>query len=326
MLSLESSYAALRETAGVYSRGTDVIAIRGAERAELASKLMAKSIEFVSSNTCVDSLVLNADGSVAGTVLVIHTDDDYIVVVDADAAWIDSAREVAAEFDAELVSPGQRAIAVEGPRSWEVVDPFFGDEDIADLLLNEANEIDHDGVTGIIARVGTTAEFGYLLITDATNALDRIRTEAESVDGGEIDPAVLGRVRAETNFPVLPEQAADATVLEAGIAWLISMERDDEFVGSSVLEVAAPVRRTVAALIDGDCPAAGTDVFDGETKVGRVQVATERAGQETGLALLLLDDPYGVPGLELTVDGRTARTVSRPCIAPKSWATQIGVR
>lgn len=322
---LAAGYDALRSTAGVYRRGTAVVRIDGVDRSRLATRLLAKSIEFAPVDSCVDSLLLDEQGAPLGIAVALLRDEAIVLVVEADDAWHELAERTAAGLDAQLVRDERVCVAVEGPRSWEVVEPLVTDRGIADVLLGEVLVGELDGAEVLLARTGTTAEFGYLVIGDESIA-DRLAAAAEELGGGAVAPEVLGRVRVETNYPVLPQQLDGANVLEAGLGWFATLGREDEFVGSAITATPAPERRTVAAELDGDCPAVGAEVRDGERVIGRVLVATERAGRGTGLALLLLDDPYGVPGLELDVDGVAARTLARPTIAPASWDAQIGVR
>ncbi|NLT27026.1 MAG: aminomethyl transferase family protein [Microbacteriaceae bacterium] len=324
MLDLSTSYDALRTTAGTYRRGAAIARIEGVDRARLATRLLAKSIEFAPVDSCVDSLLLDDEGAPLGLALALLRDDVIVLVVDADEAWFALAERVAADFDAEVVRDERIAVAVEGPRAWQVVEPLVTDRGIADVLLGEVLDAELDGAAVLLARTGTTAEFGYLVV-GAEPIAAALAAAAADVDGGEIDPAVLDRVRVETNYPVLPAQLDGANLLEAGLGWFATLGREDEFVGAAVAETPAPERRTVAAELDGDCPAVGAEVRDGDRVIGRVLVATERAGRDAGLALLLLDDPYGVPGLELDVDGVAARTLARPTVSPASWDAQIGV-
>ena len=325
MLELSTSYDALRQTAGVYRRGTATVRIHGTDRVALATRLLAKSIEFAPIDSCVDSLLLDEHGAPLGLALALLRDDAIVLITEADDAWFALAQREASAFDVTIEQVAEVCVAVEGPLSWQVVEPIVTDRGIADVLLGEVLEAELAGESVLVARTGTTAEFGYVVV-GSESILAPLIAAAAAAGGGEIDPAVLDRVRVETNYPVLPQQLADVTVLEAGLGWFATLGREDEFVGAAIAELAAPERRAIAAEFDGDSPAAGTEVRDGERVIGRVLVATERAGRDTGLALLLVDDPFGVPGLELDVDGAPARTLARPTIAPASWDAQIGVR
>lgn len=325
MLDIIASYDAIRTAAGVYRRGTEIVRIVGTERMQLATRLLAKSIEFVAVDSCVDSLLLDEDGQTLGLTVALLRNDEILLVVEGDVAWFDLAERISADFDATVTRDKRIAIAIEGPKAWQIAAPLVIDREIADVLLGEVLDGAFEGSPVILARTGTTAEFGYLVIA-AEEALTPLVTATETIDGGEIDPAVLTRVRVETNYTVFPQQFAEVSLLEAGLGWFVTLEREDEFIGAAVIDTEVPTRRVIAAEIEGDCPEINTEVRDEDKIIGRVLVSTERAGREYGLALLLLDDPYGVPGLEVDIDGHTAFTRARPTIAPSSWDAQIGVK
>jgi aminomethyltransferase len=327
MLSIEESYSAIRSTAAVIDRPSRVVvSLAGPTRMEAVRQLLAKSTEFVNANTCVDSLLLSEAGEVIGSATAIIRDEEVLVVVDADQEWFELLTTLAAEHEVTVtLNPDRKALNVEGPLSWQVVEGLTGATPVEDVLLRECVTGTLDGREVLVARSGSTAEFGYLVVADA-DPTATLTAAAQGLGGGLVDLRVLTRVHVETNSPVLPDQVEGCTLLEAGLGWLASLDRDDSFIGDIVTSLSAPQRRLVAAYLDGDCPEAGTPVRDGDTVVGRVQVAAPTAGQAEGLALLLLDNPYGVPGLELSVGDRTARTVSRPTIAPVSWSSVIGAR
>lgn len=326
MLSIEDSYDAIRSTVGVIDvPGRTVIAISGPGRSEAVRRLLAVSTEFAAIDTCTDSLLLDESGRVAGFATALIGAGTTHLVVDAEPAWAEVLERTVAGLDTTAVSdPDLHALHIEGPRSWEVVGEYTVGTPVEDILLGETLSGRCGDEPVLIARTGSTAEYGYLVLFSGPEVRDRLEADARKLGGGLIDPGVLARIHAETNFPVLPQQIEDATVLETGIAWFASLDRDDEFVGDAIREVPAPHRRIVAARLDGEPPQLHAEVRDAGSTIGRVQVVAPRAGRPDSLVLLLLDDPFGVPGLDLEIEGRTARTLARPAISPRSWSEIIG--
>ena len=327
MLNQVSSYSAIRQLVGVYRRGDTVMCVRGSQRQAYVLWLLAKSVEFVGIDACADSVLLGAEGEVVGVAVAVLREDCIYLVVEATPAWHEAAAGAAERFDVTVETMAVGAVQVEGPLSWVVVQDVLKEDGIEDILLGECVDASFAGQPVCLARVGTTAEYGYLVVSDAVDVFDALVARAGAVGGGEIDPTVLTRLRVETNYPALPFQAVGCSLFESGMAWLATPTRTDEYAGVGGLDFSAPTRRTVAAYFAGaDCPAVGTPVTDDGAVVGHVLVSTPRAGQPDGLGLLLLDDPYGVPGLALEAAGTKAATVSRPTLTPKSWSQLIGSR
>ena len=333
MLDTTAGYHALRNTAGAYRRGTSVLSVTGPDRTAFVSHLCAKRTEFAQPGTVTESIALSDDGTVESLILVVVEDERILLVSDQvvtiDAAAIAHELELP-QVDVADVTAGFTAASVEGPQSWRAIQQLI-DDDISSVLLNELRSISVPGTTApaLLARVGTTAEYGYLILVEApsheTDALDLAVRLAGEAGGGEVDHHALHRAQAEVSHPLVPAQFDGLSLAEAGALWTLSADRDDDFRGRSVLVAARPDRRIVAVTAPGaDAPDVGAPVFAGETQVGRIQVSLARAGLPDGFALAVLDTPFHVPGLTLTSHGVELLTVSRPAVDLVSWAEPIG--
>jgi len=334
MLTMTDSYVALRRSAGYYVRDMQIAAVRGPARLKLVKWLLAKSIEFAEPGRVVESLLIDDQAVVRGTAIAVIDEDELLLLTEADedllATLTASAANLALSASDVEVSPVRDLVTlqVEGPLAWRAVEDALKGEHISSLLLNECRRYPSGGDLSRLIRIGTTAEFGYLVLVPVAT---RPRIEAEwearlaELGGGMIDPGCLDRVRAEVNHPVLPDQACGLSAFEAGIAWLVSLEREDPYRGAAALTLEESTRRVVAAFSSGaNFPAVGTEVVDGAVHVGVVQVSAPRCGRDDGFGLLLLDKPFDTPGLFFTAGGVGLRTVSRPAVEPESWIANMG--
>ncbi|KJC65430.1 hypothetical protein [Agreia bicolorata] len=333
MLDTTAGYHALRNTAGAHRRGASVLSVTGPDRGALVTYVCAKRTEFAQPGTVTESISLSSDGKVDALILVVIEDErtllvsDQILSVDTQAI---SAKLNLSQVSVTDVTAGFTAASVEGPQSWRAVGGL-AEDDISSVLLNELRSISVQGTEApaLLARVGTTAEYGYLILIEAPaseiDALDVAAGLAGEVGGGEVDQQALNRAQAEVSHPLVPAQFNGLSIAEAGALWTLSADRDDDFSGRSVLDDPPPGRRLIAVTAPGsDAPEAGAPVFAGETQVGRIQVSLARAGQDDGFALAVLDTPFHVPGLALNASGTELLTVSRPAVDLISWAEPIG--
>lgn len=326
-MSTSSEYFSLRRSAGVYARGTTIYSISGAGREALLAHVVARPTEFAQPGTVVDSLVLDDGGRATDFVLAIVDEDRALLVSECGDTAGDELRAAALALGvgdvAVDVLTGWGAVAVEGPRAWEVVRDLHAD-DIASLLLNEWQSVEIPGASvALLARTGTTAEYGYLVVADlAADALIGIlRAPWEGVGGALVGRDALLRARMEVSHPVVPEQFDDITTLEAGAGWAAGIGREDSFRGAG--HTVRSKRRLVA--VRSARPLGRGEVLEvGGLPVGRIHLAAAEIDGQTSYALALLDSPFDVPGLELTVGGDTVRTVSRPAVQPVSWTEPIG--
>nr|WP_154921473.1 aminomethyltransferase family protein [Microbacterium testaceum] len=326
-MSTSAEYFSLRRSAGAYARGTSIHSIGGAGREAVLSHVIARPTEFAQPGSVVDSLALDDAGRVMDFVLAVVDEDRTLVISENSTSAASGMNAVALALGIHDVTidalVGWGAIAVEGPRAWEVVRGLVTD-DIASLLLNEWQPVEIPGASfALLARTGTTAEYGYVVVADVPSdvLIDSLRSPLEDVGGALVGPPALQRARMEVNHPVVPDQFTGVTALEAGAGWAAGIGREDSYRGAGHAE--RPHRRLVA--IRSTRPLeSGRTVEAGGVTVGRVHLCAAEIDGETSYALALLDAPFDVPGLEVTVDGATARTVSRPAVQPVSWTEPIG--
>ncbi|MDR1449422.1 MAG: hypothetical protein LBI84_04355 [Propionibacteriaceae bacterium] len=326
------AYEAIRRTAAVYRRGVRFTEVTGAQRGELLTYALAKSTEYAQPGAAVESLALDEAGRPIDFVMVLFEEDRMVIVSETAAGLAAELPGLAAELGLADVSvsdlAGWAAVAAEGPKSWQVVADLI-DDDIAGLTLNQIRpSVLPDGLgSGWLARVGMTAEYGYLWIgpADAEAVLGLFAGRAEAVGGAPATPAALRRAALEVNQPLFPEMYEGLSLREAGAEWVAGAGRDDKFRGQPDDDPAPRSRGLVAVVSRGqDLPPAGAAVEAGGVKVGTVFLAAERVGQPDGFGLALLDAPFDVPGLDLEAAGTALRTVSRPAVDPLSWAEAIG--
>lgn len=327
IMSTSSEYFSLRRTAGAYARGTTIHSIGGAGRGALLSHVIARPTEFAPPGSVVDSLVLDDDGRVVDSLLAVLDEDRTLLISEHRTEAGEDLRAVALALGIRDVTvdalTGWGVLAVEGPRSWEVVGGLAAD-DIATLLLNEWQPIEIPGSSvALLARTGTTAEYGYVVVADVGPGvlMDVLRPRLAQVGGAFVGPEALLRARIEVNHPVVPDQFDGITVLEAGAGWAAGVGREDPYRGAG--HAVPPERRLVAVRATRSLER-GSAVEAGGVTVGRIHLCAADIDGEGGYALALLDTPFDVPGLELTADGRTIRTVSRPAVQPVSWTETIG--
>jgi len=321
-MSTSSEYVALRRSAGFYDRARLIVAVSGAGTGALLSHALARSTEFLQPGSVADSLVLDDEGRVIDIVLAIVDESRTLLLSSAESDLVAELTAVAASLtlaDVRIQAlTGWSALAVEGPLSWRAVQHFI-DDDIAGLVLNEWRPVTRDALPGgLLARTGTTAEYGYVVVTptDPEAVIALLDPADLSVVGAE----ALLRARMEVNHPVL-EQFTGMSVVDAGAGWAAGIEREDTFRGGDRL--GGTGQRLVAIRFEGELTD-GTDLAADGEHIGHVHLVAPSTGDEEGFALATLRSPFDVPGLELDANGVAVRTVSRPAVRPLSWVEPIG--
>lgn len=330
-------YATLRTAVGAHRVTAPLVRLTGDDRLTFLDGFLAKSADYVEPDSVREVLALNADGKPFAILLHFEIGEESWLLPRT-AVTADELGAYLGRFDAsagvtvEISPEGWGATAFEGPVAWSVAAGFV-DFDISGLTLHAVTEstLDVPGATAHLARVGTTGEYGYLLLSDAPQAAHEAVLAAVADKGGaEIGEEGLARVQAEAGMGVYGTGFGELGVGEADLAWMIDWSRIGEFHGSGELTAPTGSEARLTALVApvGSRFAAGTPVTAAGQEVGTVLHQAPAANPEEELVLALLDTPFWVPGLELTAadragDERPVRTATLPRVIARSLTVKI---
>ncbi|MFG2429024.1 aminomethyl transferase family protein [Streptomyces sp. NPDC048590] len=331
-------YATLRTTAGAYRITAPLVRITGDERIALLDQFLAKSGEFVDPDTVREALALNTDGSPFAVLLHFEIGDEAWLlprtpVTEDQLTGYLAALDIPEGVTVETAPEGWGATAFEGPNAWSAAARFV-DFDISGLTLHgvtEASVAEAPAALAHLARVGTTGEYGYLLLSNEPDAaFAAVLAAVGELGGAEVGPEGLARVQAEAGLGGYATGFAGLAVDEADLAWMVDWSRIGDFRGSEnlVRPTTGSARLTVLAAPALSRFAAGVKVSAGGRAVGTVLAQAPSANPEEELVLALLDAPFWAPGLELSAPDdqdaeRPLRTVTLPRVIARSLTTRI---
>jgi aminomethyltransferase len=271
------------------------------------------------------SLVCAEDGGILDDVIVYRVEEDRFLVVPnaANAATVaDALRErlSGARASLEDASAGTALVAVQGPAAVGIVARVAGG-DLAELRRYAATRSTVGDVPALVARTGYTGEDGFELFVDAGHAVavwDRL-VEAGAPDG--LVPCGLGArdtLRLEAGMPLYGNELdRDTTPFEAGLGWVVRMDRDTPFVGRAALEVAlrqGPRRTLVGLRLEGPGIARhghAVHAPGGQDAIGEVTSGTLAPTLGHAIAMARVAPDMASPGTMLAVAVRAARVPAR---------------
>lgn len=331
-----ADYATVRTAVGVYPITAPLVRITGDDRLELLDRVLAKAAEFVEPDTVREALALTGDGSPFAILLHLELEEVSWLVprtpVTADElqAYLDEIEHEAADVTVEIAPEGFGAVAFEGPQAWSVA-AHFVDFDISGLTLHGITPVVAEDIANAqLARVGTTGEYGYLIISDAPAAVHETVLSLAAAEGGAaVGPEGLARVQAEAGMALYHGGLGGLSVNDADLAWMVDWQRIGEFHGSADLEMPTTGSAKLAGLVAsaGTRFAPGTTVTAGDTAVGVVGWQAPSANPDEELVFAVLDAPFWVPGLALAATDATGEVhVVRTATQPRVIARSLHVR
>ncbi|MEM7482539.1 MAG: glycine cleavage system aminomethyltransferase GcvT [Acidobacteriota bacterium] len=248
--------------------------------------------------------------------------ENYLLVVNAANRTSDFAHiaEQAARFDGVEVedrSDAYALLALQGPRSVDILAPLAS-FDVAALRYYGFAEGAVADRPALISRTGYTGEDGFELYVapdDATPIWDRLLA-----DGAEhgLQPAGLGArdtLRLEAAMALYGHELnADTTPYEAGLGWVVKLDKGD-FLGRSALaaqKAEGVDRKLVGFEVEGKGIAReGHGVKVGERAVGEVTSGTWSPTFEKALGLAYVEAGEAEVGKQIVLDVRGRAVAGR---------------
>jgi aminomethyltransferase len=335
--SVSEEHRAVRERAGLFDVShMGEIAIRGPGALAFLQLVSCNDHSKMAIGRAQYTGLMYPEGTFVDDVLVHKmNENDFLLVVNAanrgkDLAYLSELAEPRKDVQVLDLSDENAQLALQGPLAQEVLQPIS----TADLGTLKYYRFTHGEVAGeraLIARTGYTGEDGFEMYIRPEAAPHVWRAILEAGRSEGVKPAGLGArdtLRFEAGM-CLYGNDIDATVtpLEAGLAWIVKLEKDD-FIGRDVLERQADEgveRRLVGLEVTGRGIARHgypirVDGPDGEAE-GLVTSGTQSPTLGKALAMAYLPSRAATVGREVFVEIRNravgARVVDLPFYSRK---------
>jgi len=321
---LAEEYKAIRETVGIWDH-SDMAKVRvvGDGALDLLDNVVSGNIENLQENAVRHTLMLDPGGKILLDAQVHNNLDEYIVTCAAAYGQrLLDVLEAARSDDTEIqdITDKYAAIVAEGPQAWKLPRDLIGMEATGVRLLNFL-ECEVVGVEGLLSRIGTSGEYGYIFWVPPEAAVDLLAAMREAFPeavlcGRAVQDLLQLEVRALNLGKDIVE---DETPLQAGLHWMIDF-RKESFIGREaiVAEQASGLSRKLVAfrMEEGAQTQAQSGVFDGVDRVGYVANCAFSPTLGCGIGLAYLDAEYAWVGLDLAVESGAEKSPIKTVSAP----------
>ena len=236
--------------------------VTGPEACAWLNSLLTNNVARLAVGECQYTFLLNERGGVIDDLIVYRiAEERFLLVVNAakieeNFRWL-AAHDGAVELEDR--SADFAGLAVQGPRSAQLFDAFFGGQ-YSRPARNEILSIEIDGACYYIARTGYTGEDGFEVFSPANRAEKTWRDILQRGARFGIKPCGLGArdtLRLEMCYPLNgSDLSADRTPLEAGLSIFVDLNKES-FLGREPLlqQRAAGIKsRLVPFKMEGKAP------------------------------------------------------------------------
>lgn len=242
--SLKSEHKAVRENAGLFDVShMGEIDVTGAEALDFCQHVTTNDVKTLEDNKAQYTIVCNEEGNVLDDVIIYKISDNRLFFC-INASNIDKIydwfKKQSQGYDVEVsnVSDQYSQIAIQGPRSGEILKRVAGDE-ISNIKRFRFDFLDWNGTEIMVARTGYTGEDGYevFLPWDKGPELwEALLKEGESYGVESCGLGARDTLRIEATLPLYGHEISeDINPLEAGLDKYVKFNSDD-FIGKKKLD------------------------------------------------------------------------------------------
>lgn len=318
---LSQEHQAVRTKAGLFDVShMGEVTVEGERAEEFLNFLVTNNVSKLTDGQAQYSVMCYENGGVVDDLLVYkRAPGKYLLCINAgntdkDWEWIEKQ---GARFKNGLqlknVSDEFCQIAIQGPLA-EKITQELTDFDLKSIKYYHFAETLFLGQPAILSRTGYTGEDGFEIYAPASAAENIWNQLMEAGKPHGLLPAGLGArdtLRTEMKMPLYGHELdADTNPLEAGLGWVVKLDKPADFLGKAALQK-IKAEGTTKALVglttqDRGIPRQGYDVFtaDGSEKLGKITSGTQSPSLGAPIAIAFVKKGYEKPGTKLSVQIR----------------------
>lgn len=313
-LGVIKEHLAVRTSVGLFDVShMGEVTFKGKDALKNLNNLLSNDFTNMYNGQARYSPMLFDNGGFVDDLIVYKKDEnDYLVVVNAsnrfkDVEWMKS--HLIGEVEFEDISDSVSQIAVQGPKSKELIAKIFDESSIPQKYYSAVFGAKCGDIECILSRTGYTGEFGYeiyLKNEDAVKMWNLLLKEGEEFG---VVPCGLGArdtLRLEASMPLYGHEMDETiTPVEADLMFAVKMNKED-FIGKKALEASLnPTRKRVGIKVTGKGIAREhQDIYIGDKIVGQTTSGTHCPYLNGAYAMGYIDVEYIEIGKTVEIDVR----------------------
>ena len=170
--SLEDSYHHLKEHVQIWDvAGERQVEISGKDSAKLVQLMTCRDLSKSKDGRCYYCPILDDEAGIINDPVVLRFNENkwWISIADSDVILFAKGLSIGNKFDVKITEPNVDIMAVQGPRSFKLMEKVFGDK-ITKLKFFGFDYFDFQGTKHLIAQSGWSKQGGYEIYVENTKS------------------------------------------------------------------------------------------------------------------------------------------------------------
>lgn len=304
------------------------VELNGPDASRLMQLLTPRDLSKMQSDQCYYVPITDEAGKMLNDPVAIKHSETrwWISIADSDLLFWVKGLAVGKGMDVEVFEPDVSPLAVQGPKSDDLMERVFG-PDVRDIRFFRYKRLAFGDTSFIVARSGYSKQGGYEIYVEGTeNGMPLWNALFEA--GADLDvrpgcPNLIERIEGGL-LSFGNDMNMENTPLECGLGKFCKSTDTNDHIGHAAMakELAeGSVRQIRAISIPGDALKPAKDAWpliaDG-VRVGQVTSAAWSPDFQTNVAIGMVDAGHWTDGTELTVE--TPEGARKAVVKEKFWA------
>lgn len=316
-----AEHMAVRENAGLFDVShMGEILLKGKDALLNVQKLVTNDCSNMYEGRVKYSPMCNEDGGVVDDLLVYKiSPNEYLLVVNASNRHKDvefMKEHLFGEVELTDVSDDFVQIALQGPKSYMIIEKLMTNEDIPTKYYSFTNHVLVGDVNCLVSKTGYTGEDGYEIYCECSEGSKLWDLLLDAGKDASLIPCGLGArdtLRLEASMPLYGHEMNDViSPIETGLSFAVKMEKED-FIGKNALLNREPVtKKRVGLKITGRGIAReGNQVMIEDNEIGITTSGTHCPYLNYPVAMALVTTKNSIIGtkVDIIVRGRRIEAI-----------------
>jgi len=173
--SIEDLYQHLKKNVQIWDvAGQRQVEIVGNDSAKLVQLMTCRDLSKSKDGRCYYCPIIDDNGGIINDPIILRLNNNrwWISIADSDVILFAKGLAIGNKFDVRIFEPDVNIMAVQGPKSFKLMEKIFGQE-IAKLKFFSFDYFDFKGVNHLIARSGWSKQGGYeIYVKNIKSGLD----------------------------------------------------------------------------------------------------------------------------------------------------------
>ena len=170
--SIEESYHHLKKNVQVWDvAGERQVEIIGDDSAKLVQLMTCRNLSKSKDGRCYYCPIIDDKGNIINDPVVLRISNNrwWISIADSDVILFAKGLAIGNKFDVQISEPDVNIMAIQGPKSFKLMEKVFGDE-ITKLKFFGFDYFDFKGTKHLIAQSGWSKQGGYEIYVENTKS------------------------------------------------------------------------------------------------------------------------------------------------------------